>query len=92
MFGMDEKKKDMKEGLLEKLIEHLMAMPEGDHSSSEEKEESPLSEMMSEEKPKASIEVMEIKAKPKFKLGDGTEMEDESYEDMMKRKKSEGKA
>lgn len=93
MFGMDEKKKEMKEGLLEKLIDHLMGMPD-EGSDDEEKSETPeLEKLEGEEgekleedgKPKMEMKVLEVKAKPKFKIGD-SEMEDESLEDILKRK------
>lgn len=91
MFSED-KKKDMKESLLEKLIDHLMTMPDG--GKEEEGEDcgpSEVAEGLGDKKPKASLEIMSVEAKPKekFKLSDGTEMEDESLEDILKRKKKE---
>jgi len=98
MFDQVDKSKDLREKLLEQLIDHIMSQPDGD-SKAEEKAESPLTEMLegkdgeadeldhSEgDKPKIDLSIMSVKAKPKFKLADGTEQEDESLEDIMKRK------
>lgn len=91
MFEMDDKKKEMKESLLEKLIDHLMMAPD-EGSEKEEASEEPTTEAIEsalgsdKEKPKVEMKVMEVKAKPKFIGPDGTEMEDESIEDILKRK------
>lgn len=92
MFDMDMKKKDLKENLLEKLIDTLMAAPDKGEDKEEESCEMPeLAEAMGDEKPKAKVEVMELEVKPKakYKLADGSEHDDETLEDILKRKKLE---
>lgn len=87
MFEMNSKKKEMREGLLEKLIDHMMML-----SDEEKAEEGDLSEVVEgEEKPKAEVKVMELEMKPKakFKMPDGSEQEDESLEEILARKKKE---
>lgn len=96
MFGTQDKSKDLREQLLEKLIDHLMMTPDG--KSDDEKSENPLEEALespdeeakedaSEVKPKLDLSIMKISAKPKkFTMPDGTEADDESLEDILKRK------
>lgn len=79
MFGM-EKKKEVREGLLEKLIDHLMAAPDAKSEEGEDVAVDPEA---------AKVEVMELEVKPKkkFKLADGSEQEDESLEEILERQK-----
>lgn len=97
MFGMESKEKEVKESVLEKLIEHLLSMDDSEGSPDEEKSESPEMESIEDklggeklEKPKLEMKVLEVKSKPKFTMPDGSEAEDESIEDLLKRKKLEG--
>jgi hypothetical protein len=78
-------KKELKEKGLESLIEHLMGMGDGEEKAEECSPEEML-EKGSEEKPKVEMKVVEVKAKPKFKVGN-VEMEDESIEEILERKK-----
>jgi len=89
MFDMDTKKKEIKEGLLEKLIDTMLSTPDKGSANEEERETSEIAEALGEEKPKAEMKVMELELKPKakYKLSDGTEHEDESLEDILKRQK-----
>lgn len=86
-------KKSMREALLEELMDKMLDYANGKKSSPEE--EATESEMLSkdgedsllgeEEKPETEIKIDKIDEKPKFKVGD-VEMEDESIEDILKRK------
>lgn len=96
MFGMNEKTKGLRENLLEKLIDHLMMTPDG-KPEGDEKSENPLEEALespdeeasedAEGKPKLDLSIMKVEAKPKkFSMPDGSEQEDESIADLLKRK------
>jgi hypothetical protein len=76
-------KKELKEKGLESLIEHLMGLSDGEEKSEEACEPE---EKIEGEKPKVEMKVVEVKAKPKFKVGN-VEMEDESIEEILERKK-----
>lgn len=77
MFELQDKKKKMREGLLEKLIDEMMASadPESEEAGDVSEE---LLGAGGEEKPKAEVKVVELEMKPKkkFKMPDGRELED----------------
>lgn len=89
MFDAESGNKEMKEKLLEKLIDHLMMMPDEEKMPDiSEAMEAPEGELEGKKKPDMEVEIMSMEAKPKkkFTMPDGTEAEDESLEDILKRR------